>query len=51
MNCNMCHGWMEHRYHPLIYKSKGVAKNFVKKDEYLEKKLNNQKEGTQKKDK
>ena len=50
MNCTMCHGWMEHRYHPSIYKSKGVAKTFVKKDEYIQKKLN-QKEGAQKKEK
>ena len=40
MNCNKCHGWMEHRYHPLIYKPK-MAPRSNKKDEILEKKLSN----------
>lgn len=31
----MCHGWMEHRFHPLIYKPKGAPKVYVKKDEIL----------------
>lgn len=40
MNCNKCHGWMEHRYHPQIYKHNKipVVKN-SKKEEIIEKKL------------
>ena len=41
MNCGKCHGWMEHRFHPQIYKPKGGSKNVVKKEDYIEKKLVN----------
>jgi hypothetical protein len=42
MNCGKCHGWMEHRYHPQIYKSKNPpSRNPAKKEEIIEKKLNN----------
>lgn len=50
MNCNMCHGWMEHRFHPLVFKTKTNNKNFVKKEEYIEKKLTNAKETIPKKE-
>ena len=38
MGCNKCHGWMEFRYHPQVYGK--PKKNYIKKDEVLEKKLN-----------
>jgi hypothetical protein len=42
---------MEHRFHPLVYKTKGNGKNFSKKEEYIEKKLTNPKETAQRKEK
>ena len=42
MNCNKCHGWMEHRYHPSIFKQKNQFKPVTKKEELIEKKLTSQ---------
>jgi hypothetical protein len=42
---------MEHRFHPLVYKTKGNNKQFAKKEEYIEKKFINPKETVPKKEK
>lgn len=39
MACNKCHGWMEQRYHPQLYPPKKGGKNYINKDEMIEKKL------------
>ncbi|MCB0369774.1 MAG: hypothetical protein KDD45_10135 [Bdellovibrionales bacterium] len=41
MNCKKCHGWMEHRFHPLIYKQRASSKPTTKKEDFIEKKLIN----------
>jgi hypothetical protein len=39
MGCGKCHGWMEQRYHPQLYPPKRSSRNYIHKDEMIEKKL------------
>lgn len=40
MNCDKCHGWMEQRYHPLIYK-KNKPNETKEANLIIEKKITN----------
>lgn len=41
MKCDKCHGWMEQRYHPQIYKKGKQASNDPQMMQMIQKKLKN----------
>lgn len=52
MNCDKCHGWMEQRYHPQVFKKTKPNPDIKDANLIIEKKIvNTQKDGKETKEK